>query len=330
MTGRTWSTTARRAATATLAVFASMTAAYAGAAPAGALPVGGGTAAACLRPADASTPAFRRGLDTSRVSTDTAREVQQVLRQTSAATGEPLAARTSSAERTTITVPVYIHLIRGRHRGDRNISKYQARWVFGTLRAGFAGGQNPAAMTSTGFNFVLKSIRVTRNDRWYHAAPFSAADRRMKRRLHRGNARALNIYLNRAEAGGLPLLGFSRFPWQYRGTPRQDGVTINVEALRGGRAVGYNLGDTLIHETGHWLGLFHTFERGCGPIGDAVSDTPAEAEPSFTCPVTRDTCTAPGTDPVHNFMDYSYDSCMNHFTPGQINRMRLSFIAYRT
>jgi hypothetical protein len=129
------------------------------------------------------------------------------------------------------------------------------------------------------------------------------------------------------------LLGFSTFPWQRARRPSLDGVTISEVSLKGGRAIGYNLGDTVIHETGHWFGLLHTFEGGCTG-GDGVADTPPEATASYTCEEGRNTCSNDSypdptdptkvidpPDPIHNFMDYSYDFCMNNFTPGQNARM---------
>jgi hypothetical protein len=298
--------------------------------------------APCIVPTGRATK-WRQGLDTERVSHAMRREAAAVV-----ASASPTSAWGDSARRMTlpsqIVVPVIIHVIHGRHRGEHRISKRAARRMYATLRAGYAGAQDPT-MAPTGVRFVLRKITVNRNERWFHAAPFSRADRQMKTRLHRGKARVLNIYVNRPRSGGQLLLGYSLFPWQHRAHRKLDGVTVRDVSLPGGRARGYNLGDTVIHETGHWLGLLHTFEGspdGCSGSGDGVADTPAEASASFACDLTRNTChtddvpdpadptkTIDPLDPINNFMDYSFDACMYQFTPLQNERMIALFMHYR-
>jgi Pregnancy-associated plasma protein-A len=288
----------------------------------------------------------RRIADTPRVSAAVADRVQQ---RAAAAQRTLLSDATSGSARAALVLPSYavqvqIHVIHGTRRHEHSVSRADARQMFRILKAGYAGAESPTS-EPMGFQFVLRRITISRNERWYHAQPGTRADKQMKKKLHRGTARTLNIYVTspRYPGGGI-LLGYSKFPWQYRAHPKLDGVTVNVAGLPGGRARGYNLGDTVVHETGHWLGLLHTFQGGCvgGAGGDGVRDTPAEAVPSFVC-TDRNSCdiaeyTDPANptgpmidlpDPIHNFMDYSYDSCMYQFTPGQHQRAVSLFAAYR-
>ncbi|KAF6265035.1 hypothetical protein COO60DRAFT_1112382 [Scenedesmus sp. NREL 46B-D3] len=190
------------------------------------------------------------------------------------------------------------------------------------------------AYNKWGFSFTLAKATMysTATKALYTAGPGqqpTSPEFAIKRVLRQGGAAALNIY---AWALGQSLLGWATFPWDYTAgsSAKYDGVVVRTSSLPGGSSENYNLGDTATHEIGHWLGLYHTFQDGCSGAGDGVGDTAAEASAASGCPTARDSCPhLAGVDPITNFMDYSYDSCMETFSPGQAKRMRLQWSAYR-
>jgi len=182
-----------------------------------------------------------------------------------------------------------------------------------------------AAYSPTGWSFALQGVDRTTNPSWFDMKSTGKANH-VKQALRVGSADDLNIYTANL---GKSLLGFSTFPADYAKHPADDGVVLLFSSLPGGAAAPYNQGDTAVHEVGHWMGLYHTFQGGCSDPGDFVADTPAEASPAYDCTEGRDTCPAPGLDPIHNYMDYGDDACINEFTAGQAARMDYQFSTYR-
>jgi cysteine-rich repeat protein len=144
--------------------------------------------------------------------------------------------------------------------------------------------------------------------------------------------RYLNIYTNTAGGalGYVPSLPQGGLVGQ-----KQDRVVILWSAFGRDGVIGppFDQGRTATHEVGHYLGLYHTFDNGCGTVsgcyttGDRICDTPRESDPSFGCPTGKATCG--DDDPQENYMDYSDDLCMTKFTPEQNRRMRCSIESYR-
>jgi len=147
--------------------------------------------------------------------------------------------------------------------------------------------------------------------------------------------------------GGLNgLLGYAQFPdatglgglSTSGGDSNTDGVVagfdvMGTNALNDGSFIlnpTYNLGRTMTHEVGHWLGLRHIWgDDGCPSSGanvatdeDFCADTPAAAAANYDCAPIDSCPSISGSDMIQNYMDYTNDACMDTFTADQKARMQ--------
>jgi hypothetical protein len=222
-----------------------------------------------------------------------------------------------------VTVPVVFHVVYAAD-GTGNVSDAQIDAQIAEMNEDYAGAENPGTAANTEFSFTLQAVRRWQNDSWFNDPDSAAGERALKSATHEGDSTTLNIW-----STNTGYLGYATFPWWYSGDPELDGIIIQWGSLPGGPITNYNEGKTASHESGHWLGLYHTFEGGCAAPGDEVNDTAPQSSPTEGCPAGRDSCSGGGLDPIHNYMDYSYDSCYDQFTPNQASRMQDAWAAYR-
>lgn len=163
-----------------------------------------------------------------------------------------------------------------------------------------------------------------------------------------GDENFLHIWVANFDNG---LLGYAQFPWENK--KQTDGVVINTHTFKQSALFSsYNLGKTLTHEIGHWMGLYHVFQQTyvnqVGGIdtnndnklsvgettGDLIEDTPPQLNPTYGN-VYNDGWSSYTIDGVRyygmfmNFMDYSDDINLFMFTQEQCLKIRLLLEIYR-
>lgn len=142
------------------------------------------------------------------------------------------------------------------------------------------------------------------------------------------------------------IAGYATFP-SYSINPKYDGITIDYSTFLPG-SLYYR---TFTHESGHWFGLYHTFQQwnsGCSDdyVNDIYPIEKSNAESNYNSPYLNfyygplvaennpcyswNACSNwnvypqgfyPYVGMSDNYMDYSPSSCCNFFSAGQKSRM---------
>ena len=150
-----------------------------------------------------------------------------------------------------------------------------------------------------------------------------------------------NVWVT-ALGGGL--LGYSTFPIGTtitgitgNGSATTDGVVCGSQYIgsigSATTAAPYNKGRTLVHESGHWLGLRHiNGDANCAT--DYVNDTPTQdilhggcipPSPGYHVNICG-AGTSPNGEMTFNYMDYTDDACMFMWSVDQKTRMQQAMV----
>jgi hypothetical protein len=254
---------------------------------------------------------------------------------------------TDFLQRDIITIPVVVHVI---HNGEAigtspNISDAQVISQINVLNQDFrrilgTNGYNdhldgadvemefcmavidPSGNPSNGIN-----RQDLGNDGWSN----NQIESNMKPNTIWDPEQYFNIWV--CEFSSASLLGYAQFPSGSGlpglggGAASTDGVVIGAPFFGtsdeddGSFSLNdtYDLGRTLTHEAGHFFGLRHIWgDGGCGE-DDYCADTPDSDDSNGGCPTNHVSCTS--VDMIENYMDYTYDACMNIFTNDQKARI---------
>lgn len=242
------------------------------------------------------------------------------------------------------TLPVVVHII---HQGTTSeLSDAAVQTTIAQANLAFANQEpyDPTVGVSTDIEFCLatrdpqgnNTSGITRTENTLTNVDANTQDLDLKNLIRWDPLRYINIWVVNEICSGTNcgVAGYAFLPASH-GQP-EDGVVVE-NAFMGSSPANTNV---LTHELGHYLGLYHTFEGGCGNDnclldGDRVCDTPPDQSTvRINCDEVANSCntdvnTADSNNPFlidendmfRNYMDYSNLACYAAFTADQADRM---------
>ncbi len=248
------------------------------------------------------------------------------------------AASSSVPLATVVTLPVVVHLVH--NNGPENISNAQVFNAIQHLNEAFAnsGFYDPADGINTNIQFCLAerdTANVATNGITRNVSPYTVmggpsyySDDQNVKNINRWTP---SCYVNIWVVNSIPgsVAGYAYLPAAHGGT--LDGIIVEA----GYFGSSYTNDVVITHEMGHYLGLYHTFEGGCGNTdcsvdGDRICDTPPDNSTAYiSCGSSMNSCSTDALsgfavdqpDLTQDYMDYGNFNCMKVFTPLQSARM---------
>lgn len=237
-------------------------------------------------------------------------------------------------------IPVVVHIIH--NNGSENISDATVIQGIQDLNDAYAniGYYDSTTGVDTRIQFCLAkrdpngniTTGITRNVSTYTNMTLETDDLNVKN-LNRWNTSCyLNMWLVKeicSNSGGCGVAGYAYFPSAVGSNI--DGLVAEARWFGSSRAAS----GVHIHEVGHYLGLYHTFQGGCTNNnclndGDHVCDTPPDGSTAAVpCSAAPNSCstdaqsgfTTDQPDLFQDYMDYGDFHCYSVFTQGQSDRM---------
>jgi len=262
--------------------------------------------------------------------------------------------RQQTVDLTTVyRLPVVFHIVH--NNGAENIPDANITTSLSLLNDAFAnsntfnagGGVDTRIMFCLGRNLASSNTNgITRTVSPLTNMVMENDDDALKAVMHWDATKYINIWVVNSinsTVQGPGVAGYAYLPSAHGAN--YDGIVIEASFLSGNK----NNLKVLVHEMGHYLGLYHSFEGGCKnddcqQDGDKVCDTPPDANTATfanclsginSC--NSDTADASTNNPFRavllgglgdqpdmltNYMDYSGLDCPDKFTEGQKVRMR--------